>query len=394
VTLSDLHDQPAPAPARDRFAAALGGLVEEDRALALAASPPEGLPELRRRWRSWQRREVAEALPSTLPFVTSGLAHGLSLVADLYVGEGRAVAIPGPFWGNYRQVFAVRRGARLLTANAYELSGDASSGRAAARYDPRAIARALAPLPPGEPAVALLNLPSNPGGYMPDAGEREELVASFVAEAERRPLVVVCDDAYAGLVYEPEVPRGSLFWELVGAHPSLVPVKVDGGTKEFSFFGGRVGFLTLGLAPESPAALALEARLTALVRASIGSAPATGQAVLLQALRKPGIETEVEAVCALLETRYRALKPALAAVDPRLLRVLPFNAGCFALLEIPEELGLTADAIRRHLLEHQDTGVIAIGSRYLRIAHCSVDAADLPELARRVERGVAELARA
>jgi len=56
--------------------------------------------------------------------------------------------------------------------------------------------------------------------------------------------------------------------------------------------------------------------------------------------------------------------------------------------------GITADAVRRHLLEHQDTGLISIEPRYLRIAHCSVDAAALPELVRRLERGVAELAAA
>ncbi len=48
--------------------------------------------------------------------------------------------------------------------------------------------------------------------------------------------------------------------------------------------------------------------------------------------------------------------------------------------------------MRQHLLEHHDTGLISIEPRYLRIAHCSVDAAALPELARRLERGVRELA--
>ncbi len=381
------------APPPPGLAAALAGLGERERPLAWAEAPPEGLPELRQLWRRWQRQGVPPEVPSTLPFVTSGLAHGLSLVADLFGGLGRAVVVPEPFWGNYRQAFAVRQGARLLTAPAYTRSGEAGSPP---RYDPRAIARAMAPvppLPPGEPAVVLLNLPSNPGGYMPEAAERAELLASLVAAAEERPLVVVCDDAYAGLVFEPGVPRGSLFWDLVGAHPNLLPVKVDGGTKELSFFGGRVGFLTFGLVPGSVVAESFESKLRALVRASLGSAPATAQAVLIHALRQPGIAAEVEAVRSLLETRYRALKPALAAADPALLRVLPFNAGCFALVEIPEELGLGADAVRRHLLAHQDTGVIAIGERYLRIAHCSVDAADLPELARRIERGVTELAR-
>jgi hypothetical protein len=36
---------------------------------------------------------------------------------------------------------------------------------------------------------------------------------------------------------------------------------------------------------------------------------------------------------------------------------------------------------------------VSIAPRYLRIAHCSVDEWAIPELARRLEAGIAELAR-
>jgi aspartate/methionine/tyrosine aminotransferase len=306
-------------------------------------------------------------------------------VADLFGGDGKAVAVPQPFWGNYRQAFGMRTGARVLTAPAYV------DGR---RYNPRVIAEALAGLPPGEPAVGLLNIPSNPGGYTPDPGERRATVESLLAEAGRRPLVVVCDDAYAGLVFEPGIPRESLFWDLAGAHPNLVAVKVDGATKEFSFFGGRVGFLTFAVEPDSEVAQALENKLRLLVHSEVGAPVAASQVVLLQALRKEGIEREIESVCLLLAGRYRALKGALAEVDPSLLTVLPFNSGCFALVEIPEALGIDSETVRRHLLAHHGTGLVSIAPRYLRIAHCSVDADALPELARRLEQGVAELTKA
>ena len=342
----------------------------------------QGDPEPRRLWREWQRRGVGASLPSTLPVVTVGLSHGLSLVADLFGGEGRAVAIPSPYWGNYRQAFAVRTGSRVLTAPGY-VHGC---------YNVHAIAEALAGLPDGEPAVAILNLPSNPGGYSLTTDEREAVRASLVEVAERRPLVVVCDDAYAGLVYEPDVPRVSLFWDLIGSHSNLVPVKVDGATKEFSFFGGRVGFLTFALDPDSNEAREMEGKLDVLVRTSVGKPVEISQRVLLEGLRKDGIGEEVERVRLLLEGRYRALKGALAEADPELLTVLPFNSGCFALVELPERLGLTSEQVRQHLLERHDTGLISIEPRFLRIAHCSVDAEALPELARRLEAGVRELA--
>jgi aspartate/methionine/tyrosine aminotransferase len=361
---------------------AFGDLSAGDLEAALREPPVEGLPELRERWRERQRRSAPPGAPSSLPWVTAGLSHGLSLVADLFGGEGKAVAIPAPFWGNYRQAFALRTGARVLTAPTY----------VDRRYNPRAIADALAGLPAGEPAVGMLNVPSNPGGYTPDREERRATVESLLAEADRRPLVIVCDDAYAGLVFEPEIPRGSLFWDLAGVHPSLTAVKVDGATKELSFFGGRVGFLSFAAGPDSEMARELEARVGRLVRTGLGSPPAVSQVIVLQALRSPMIEREVEAVRLLLGGRYRALKEALASVDPGLLTVLPFNSGCFALVEIPERLGIDSETARRHLLARHDTGLVSIAPRYLRIAHCSVDEAALPELVRRVERGIAELA--
>jgi aspartate/methionine/tyrosine aminotransferase len=343
---------------------------------------PLGLPEVRHRWRQWQRRHAPAGMASSLPVATAGLSHGLSLLADLFGGEGRAVAVPHPFWGNYRQAFATRTGARMLTAPAY----------VAGRYNPRALPEALAGLPAGEPAVAILNIPSNPGGYTPDPAERRATVAALLAEADRRPLVVICDDAYAGLVFEPEIPRESLFWELAGAHPALAAVKVDGATKELSFFGGRVGFLTFAVEPDSAAGRALEGKLEMLIRSSVGTGVESSQEIVLAALRGERVGEEVEAVRRLLDGRYRALQGALAGTDPGLVTVLPFNSGCFALVELPEGLGLEAEAVRRHLLDHHDTGLISLPPRYLRIAHCSVDAAALPELARRLERAVAELA--
>ncbi len=388
--ITDGQGRAVPLPSME---AALAGLPEAERNRAFLYSPVEGLADLRRLWREWQRRlpGIPEGVCSTLPAVTAGLTHGLSLVADLFAGPGRAVAVPKPFWGNYRQSFALRTGARMVSAPAY------SPSEAGARFQPRAIEEALAAadLPAGEPAVAILNLPSNPGGYSPTPAERDEIAASLVRAAEERPLVVLCDDAYAGLVYEEGIPARSMFWDLQGRHPSLVPVKVDGATKELSYFGGRVGFLTFPFEPGSPVAEALESKVKCLVRAAIGSPVATGQVLALQALASGRADAEVEAVRRLLAGRHRTLRAALATCDPELLGALPFNSGCFALAELgprAREAGLTADGIRRHLLEEEDTGLVAVGEEFLRIAYCSVAEEDLAELVRRLERGIRELA--
>jgi aspartate/methionine/tyrosine aminotransferase len=350
---------------------------------ALLYSPVQGHQEVREKWRQRQRREAGDAA-SSLPLVTVGLTHGLSLAADLFGGVGRTVAIPAPFWGNYRQTFAMRTGATVATAPAYREGV----------YNPTAIAEALTDLPPGEPAVAILNLPSNPGGYSLTSEQRRQVRESLLKIAAARPLVVLCDDAYAGLVYEEAIPSTSMFWELAGSHPNLVPVKIDGATKEFNIFGGRVGFLTFAFDPESPAALALESKVKCLTRATVGSPVSVSQMLLLAALENNSIEEEIERVRQELGRRYRTLRSLVDGLDRGLLRPLPFNSGCFALLELAPGVGVEAEAIRRHLLDERDTGLIAIKPNYLRIAFCSVAEESLPEVVSRLEAGVAALAAA
>jgi aspartate/methionine/tyrosine aminotransferase len=274
--------------------------------------------------------------------------------------------------------FGVRTGADIRTAPAYRDG----------RYNCDAIAEALDDLPDGEPAAAVLNLPSNPGGYSATLPERDAIVDSLAGVADRRPLVVLCDDAYAGLVFEPDVPRDSMFWDLIGRHDNLIPVKVDGATKEFCIFGGRVGFITFPFEPDSRVTAALESKAKCVARATVSTPVAPSQVLLLQALRSGTAAQQVEAVRLELEDRYKALKDALAAVDASLLRPQPFNSGCFALVELAPELNLDPEEIRQSLLNDYDTGVIAIRPNYLRIAHCSIAADAIPELIVRVEAAV------
>ncbi len=378
ATIGQITDGAGKILALPAIAEALSSLEGDDLDRALLYSPLEGLPELRQRWHEFQRPPGAPE--SSLPLVTAGLTHGLALVADLFGGPGRKVVVPKPFWGNYRQVFGLRTGAELVESAAY------SDGV----YQPQALAETLATLPEEEPALVVLNLPSNPGGYMPTAQEREVLVRSLLQAADHRPVVLLCDDAYAGLVYEDGVPAGSLFWELAGRHERLLPVRVSGSTKEFTFFGGRVGFLTFPFASESPVMNALESKVKCLLRAGIGSPVALSQVVLLCALRRPDVREQIAGIVAQLRERWQVLVAALEDVDRELLRPLPCNAGAFALLELAD--GIDPEEVRQYLLEKEDTGLVAFAPKYLRIAFCSVDAIDLPEVVHRLERGVRAIA--
>ncbi|MEM9294028.1 MAG: aminotransferase class I/II-fold pyridoxal phosphate-dependent enzyme [Acidobacteriota bacterium] len=382
--LTDGQNGAVPLPS---VAAALSSLGEDALGAAVKYSPVGGFPELRERWRARQRRNQPEYKISSLPVVTAGLSHSLSMIADLFGGEGRLVVAPDPYWGNYNHVFGTRTGAHLASAPAF-VDG---------RFNPLAWEQAIASDPglgADEPVVAIVNLPSNPGGYSPTRAERDALRDSLVRVAENRPVVVICDDAYAGLVYELDIPSASVFWDLVALRDNLIPIKVDGVTKELSYFGGRVGFVTFPFDPDSEVARGLTSKALGLTRSTIGSPVATSQVVTLACLRRGDevLDAETEAIRLRLERRYRTLRNALEAMETDLLTPQPFNSGSFALVEIAEGAPFDAETLRRHLIEHHSTGLISVGSRFLRIAHCSVRRLDLEELVNRLDRGAQELA--
>lgn len=272
--ITDGHGRAVPLPS---MSAALPELSDEERSRAFLYSPVEGLADLRRAWREWQRRGQGSELPSSLPLVTVGTAQARCLVADLFAMEGRTVVLPEPCRQGDRDLFSMKLGARVLTC------GWIQGGH----FDPSSIAQLLADLPEGEPAVVLLEFPREGTGYMPVQRERLSLCSALAAAADHRPLVVIVDDTWEGL----GTPGNSLFWSLTGRHANLIPVKVDGAEGQLGFAEGRVGFLTLPWNPDSGIAAALESKVKMLLRAQVGSPSASSQVMLLRMLRErvPGI---------------------------------------------------------------------------------------------------------
>jgi aspartate/methionine/tyrosine aminotransferase len=271
ATIGQITDGYGAAVPLPSMAAALAGLDEAERSRAFLYSPVEGIPELRRAWRDWQRRGQRPALPSSLPIVTVGTAQARALAAELFVDEGRKVILPHPCRAGDQELFALRLGAHPLPCACTH----------GGHFDPAAVSRHLADVPEGEPAVVLLEFPREETGYMPVTRERLALCSALAAEADRRPLVVIVDDTWAGL----GTPSSSLFWGLTGRHPNLIPVKVDGADGQLGFPGGRVGFLTFPCEPESDLARSLESKAKMLLRAQVGSPSTMAQVILLRALQ-------------------------------------------------------------------------------------------------------------
>lgn len=270
ATIGQITDGRGRAVPLPSMAAALAGLDDAERSQAFLYSPVEGLAALRHLWRERQRQGQAEERTSSLPVVTAGPAQALALAAEMFVAEGRPVVLAEPVLAVDRDLFELRLGGRLIPAP--EIHGG--------RFDPTALSRKLDGLPDGEPAVVVLRFAAQPGGYVPPSRERTALCHALVESAARRPLIVLVDDIW-------EVIGGrsrSLFWRLIGQHPSLVPVKIDGADGELGFPGGRVGFLTFPFHSETGIAQALESKVKMLLRAAVGSPPTLGQTVLMKSL--------------------------------------------------------------------------------------------------------------
>ena len=80
-------------------------------------APATGRADFRRKWREELVRKNPSLVgkPFSLPIVTSGVTHALSVVADLFVDRGDVVLVPDKFWENYELLFGVRHEAQLAT---------------------------------------------------------------------------------------------------------------------------------------------------------------------------------------------------------------------------------------------------------------------------------------
>jgi len=336
-----------------------------DLAEVMLYAPQGGQGPLRQRWQD--RLKGRLDVPMSLPLVTSGITHALFLAADLFVDDETDVLLPNPCWGNYKQVFGVRKGGRLHGYPACDERG----------LDLDGIAAALRGV--NGRGVILLNFPGNPTGYTPTLAEGEALVA--LLRAQPGPLVVLFDDAYQGMSWEQGLIPRSLFYDIAGQDADrLIAVKLDGVTKELFYFGARVGFLTFGA--NGPGGEALSEKARGLMRSSVSSGVATSQTLVSLALASPQLEVQRRAVLDQIEQRYRVLKDSVAAEG---LRTWPFNSGFFALVPV----GGDAEVARRRLLREAGVGVVSFAEAHaLRISYGSTRVEDIPTLVRAVKERV------
>jgi aspartate/methionine/tyrosine aminotransferase len=340
-------------------------------------APSFGDAKLRSAW----REHIRSSNPSleggvSTPVVACGITHALSVAAYLFVDEGDEIILPDLFWENYALLFEHAYGAKLSPFNTFtrEAFDTASLKKALGKNGGRQPSFAKASEGSARKKILILNFPNNPTGYTAMQDEAEKILESIKEEAEcGSNIVVICDDAYFGLVYEDGVYKESLFAKLATIHPNVVAVKADGATKEHFAWGFRVGFLTFGATGMDESGYrALEEKAAGAVRATVSNAPRPSQTLLLEALSDPSYDKEKAEKFGILKKRYEKVKEVLKNGEfQRYFSPLPFNSGYFMCVKLGT--GLDAEKVRRALIENYGTGVIAFGN-LLRIAY-----AGLPE---------------
>jgi len=343
-------------------------------------APPAGKPELRTVWREKMLQENPSMQGKTfsLPIATNALTHGLSIVADLFADEGDAVILPDKNWENYELTFGVRRGARMVEYPLYDADG---------LFNAAGLRDALLAQKERGKAIVLLNFPNNPTGYTPNREEGDEIVAAIREAADAGVNVVtVTDDAYFALFFEDSLHE-SLFGKLAGLHPRVLPVKIDGATKEEYVWGFRVGFITYGGTSEACLA-ALEQKTLGIIRATISSGPHPSQTFVLRALKSPDFAAQKARKYEIMKGRANRVKELLdSGKYGGDLNYYPFNSGYFMCLK----LDVDAEAVRQRLLDEYGVGAIALGGTDLRVAFSCIEESKLEDLFDLIHRAVLDV---
>ncbi len=363
-------------------------------------APPSGRQKLRELWRDKLLAENPSIKGKSfgLPIVTAAITHGLMLAGDLFLDPGDVVIAPDQLWDNYSLTYETRMGARIAT---FPLFNDVTAAQPSARgagkgFNVEGFAKLLAAeARDKKKLLVVLNFPNNPTGYMPTVAEGDAIVHALETQAKAGThLVVLCDDAYFGLFYHlgGESLTESLFGKLCNLHKNILPVKLDGATKELFAWGLRCGFVTFGVGSTEGAKEALDgldAKARADIRSAISNSPMISQSLVEKALGSSALAEERKQKHGLLKARaeevYRVANEARFASS---WDVYPFNSGYFMLIKVK---GVDANKLREHLLDKYGTGLICTAPTDLRVAFSCLEVAQVVPLFEAVHAAVQDL---
>ena len=364
-----------------------------------------GLEELKTIWKNWiiekslinktvekERLKRLENYIST-PVITSGLTNGIFLCCSLFLNSGDYIISTNKRWGNYDNIIENLLGAKIKSFEFFIKSKFNVQGLKDAIYEVSKIQ---------EKIVLILGFPNNPTGYIPKKEELEEIinVLRLAQKDISKPIIVLVDDAYEPYIYSNNVINRSIFYDLHDLEEDIIPIKIDGITKEFLMYGGRIGFVTIGLKPnwvnseEELYILKTEInnKLSGLIRTTISNSNHFYQSLIINLFKDVGTDGLIkkrDKVKALLKVRYEKINDELRKIKSSDISVDP-NAGGFFVFVNLNPKKFRANDFADHLLKKYKVGVIPIEKpndniNGIRIAYCSIDLTQITEFVNRIK---------
>jgi aspartate/methionine/tyrosine aminotransferase len=354
-------------------------------------APITGLPELRSKWKDWiiEKGDLeGKQDVITLPVVNSGVTNGIFNALRLFLNPGESILLPDKYWENYDTIINLNIGASIATFPSFK-DGEFNTSGMVEKIEELARKQGK--------VIILVNFPNNPTGYIPTKNKMAEISSAIVNAAQKleKPVVVLVDDAYENFTYDPAADSKSIFSYLLDLDPLVFPIKLDGVSKEFLFYGGRVGFITFGLSRAWDVDLKkveeeLIGKISGCIRGTISNSSHISQKLVLKLMENMALSMENrQKVIDVLADRYRDFKERAKALERPEDGIYfdPYQGGFFAFLNLPELL--PAEKVARRLLENKAVGVIPsqkpeIGVNGIRIAYCSMTIPEIDEALTRI----------
>jgi aspartate/tyrosine/aromatic aminotransferase len=80
---------------------------------SITYAPSFGILELRKTWQDslFIKNPSLSGKTISLPVVTCGITHAISMFADMWLNPGDVIVLPDMMWGNYNMILNVKKGA-------------------------------------------------------------------------------------------------------------------------------------------------------------------------------------------------------------------------------------------------------------------------------------------
>ncbi len=364
-------------------------------------APEIGVVAFRKAWKEWLLSKAGaekERLDRQVfdPMVVPGITGAIGICTRMFVNPGDAIIVPDKRWENYDNVFLRNVGVKIeefptFLGQDFNIEGMADSIKKVWETQ--------------DVAVVMLNFPNNPTGYCPPKQAVPEFIKAVdeLVESTNQKLVILFDDAYEGYVYDEDAEPYSLFYKLE-PRPNLLPIKMDGISKELLWYGARIGAISIACPDEwfesvdrNDLVAEIENKFRGVNRNTVSNCSMPAQSAALKALQNiDQVLKERKKTVDLLGERYHLIKEELAKLKTDLLIPDPFQGGFFCFLNIAPKAGLKASDISDHLLKTYQVGTVPveIGSiNGIRLAFCGVESADIPEMCQSLEKATLDLAK-